>query len=83
MANSQHVERIPLSACKALVEQNLRNAADAKLLVGIQIKDTPNHLCLRFVDRQHTAAFVVAPEPVVSQHMTIFDRLPEAEFQTL
>ena len=83
MANGQHVESVALSACKALVEQDLRNAADAKLLVGIQVKDTPNCLSLRFVDRQHAAAFVVAPEPVVSQHMTIFDCLPEAEFQTL
>ena len=83
MSNGQHVECITLSAGKTLVEQDLRNAANAELLVCIQIKDTPNHLCLRFVDRQHAAAFVVAPEPVISQHMTVFDRLLETEFQTL
>ena len=83
VSNGQHVECITLSAGKTLVEQDLRNAANAELLVCIQIKDTPNHLCLRFVDRQHAAAFVVAPEPIVSQHVTVFDRLPETEFQTL
>ena len=57
-------------------------APDTELLVGIQIKDTPDCPCLRFVDCQHAAAFVVAPEPVVSQHMAVFDRLPKAEFQT-
>ena len=82
VSNGQHVEGVALSACKTLVEQNLRNTADAKLLVCIQIKDTSNHLRLCFVDRQHTATFIVAPEPVVSQHMTVFDCLPESEFQT-
>ena len=83
VSNGQHVECITLSAGKTLVEQDLRNAANAELLVCIQIKDTPNHLCLRFVDRQHAAAFVVAPEPIVSQHVTVFDCLLETEFQTL
>ena len=77
------LKAFPCLLVKPSSNRILRNAADAKLLVGIQVKDTPDCLCLRFVDCQHAAAFVVAPEPVVSQHMTVFDCLPEAEFQTL
>ena len=79
MPDGQHVEGVALPAGKALVIQRLGDAANAHLLVGIEVENPADHLGLLLVDGQHTVLFVIAPQLVIAQHMAVFDGLPEAK----
>ena len=83
MPDGEHVESVALAAGKALVVQHLRNAADAHLLIGVEVENPPYYLGLPLIDGQHTVLFVIPPQLVIAQHVAVFDGLPETELQPL
>ena len=83
MANGQSIEGIPLPAGVAHLRQLLGDTPCTQLLVGVEVENNADNLRFPFIDGQNAVLFVVAVELIIAQHMTVFDGLPETEFQSL
>ena len=83
MPDGQSVKGVSLPAGIAQFHQPFGNRAGSKPLVSVEIEDNADDLRFLLIDGQHAVLFVIAIELVVAQHMTVFDGLPETEFQPL
>ena len=83
MPDSQLVKLIAQQAGVSSPGQLLRYLSDSILPSGVKFKNEPHCLSLLRDDGQLAVLFVIPPQTVVAQHMTVLDRLSEPEFQTL
>ena len=83
MPDGQGVKSVPLPAGIAQFHQPFGNRAGSKALVAVKVEDDTDNLRFLLIDGQDAVLFVIAIELVVAQHMTVFDGLPESEFQPL